>query len=443
MVLRRPPARNELRQANGRIEELENPQRRLEDQFEGAGRTWNSASAARRRRSVVAPPGGLAALAADRRPAVTLRPPPSRAAPRAFDPDADPNAPGAPRPLGTTSPSAPIAGAPPAGDGPPLDALGTRRLRPSPPTCPAAVPGADHLRRGVDSRRAAPPVQRGGRRLSGRPVRAGRGGVQGFPRRQRRPSAGARRDLLSRRDLFPALAAARGGRAISQGFHRLSPSRRARQRAWCGSASRLPRSATTIRPARPSPNSASATRPPRRSVRSRPNAKCKRIIVERATPAGAAVGRDRLAFRAARRSERALLAVSGGPDSTALLLMAASWARRRGGRPRLEAATVDHGLRAESADGGAAVAELCETARRSPPHSRLARRQAEEPHSGARARGALRAARRMRAKPSARMSSSPPITSTIRRRPCCSACLRGSGDRRPARAWRRARRATA
>ncbi len=55
-----------------------------------------------------------------------------------------------------------------------------------------------------------------------------------------------------------------------------------------------------------------------------------------------------------------LLAVSGGPDSTALLLMAASWARGRDGRPRLEAATVDHGLRAGSAEEARAVGELCE-----------------------------------------------------------------------------------
>src|ERR1700678_1902260 len=53
-----------------------------------------------------------------------------------------------------------------------------------------------------------------------------------------------------------------------------------------------------------------------------------------------------------------LLAVSGGPDSTSLLVMAASWARRRGG-PRIEAATVDHGLRAEGADEARAVADLC------------------------------------------------------------------------------------
>src|ERR1700677_66574 len=53
-----------------------------------------------------------------------------------------------------------------------------------------------------------------------------------------------------------------------------------------------------------------------------------------------------------------LLAVSGGPDSTALLVMAANWARRRG-RPRIEAATVDHGLRAEGIDEAAAVGDLC------------------------------------------------------------------------------------
>lgn len=48
------------------------------------------------------------------------------------------------------------------------------------------------------------------------------------------------------------------------------------------------------------------------------------------------------------------VAVSGGPDSLALLLLAA--AVRPG---RLEAATVDHGLRRESADEAAMVARLC------------------------------------------------------------------------------------
>jgi tRNA(Ile)-lysidine synthase len=39
-----------------------------------------------------------------------------------------------------------------------------------------------------------------------------------------------------------------------------------------------------------------------------------------------------------------LLAVSGGPDSTALMIMAAHWAERPG-RPKVEVATIDHGLR--------------------------------------------------------------------------------------------------
>jgi tRNA(Ile)-lysidine synthase len=58
------------------------------------------------------------------------------------------------------------------------------------------------------------------------------------------------------------------------------------------------------------------------------------------------------------RAKTLLVAVSGGPDSTALLLMAAEWAKRRG-RTRIEAATVDHGLRPESAEEAKTVAALC------------------------------------------------------------------------------------
>ena len=59
------------------------------------------------------------------------------------------------------------------------------------------------------------------------------------------------------------------------------------------------------------------------------------------------------------------LAVSGGPDSTALLLLAATVLPGR-----VEAATVDHGLRAENAAEADAVARLC--ARLGVPHATLA-----------------------------------------------------------------------
>jgi tRNA(Ile)-lysidine synthase len=63
-------------------------------------------------------------------------------------------------------------------------------------------------------------------------------------------------------------------------------------------------------------------------------------------------------------AERIGVAVSGGPDSLALLLLA------RAARPgEVEAATVDHGLRPESAAEAEFVASLC--ARLSVPHSTL------------------------------------------------------------------------
>jgi tRNA(Ile)-lysidine synthase len=53
-----------------------------------------------------------------------------------------------------------------------------------------------------------------------------------------------------------------------------------------------------------------------------------------------------------------LLAVSGGPDSTALMLLAARWRQSLKVKPALIAVTVDHGLRAEAAREAAAVGRL-------------------------------------------------------------------------------------
>lgn len=59
--------------------------------------------------------------------------------------------------------------------------------------------------------------------------------------------------------------------------------------------------------------------------------------------------------------KRVVLAVSGGPDSIAMLVLAKRWRKLRGKGPKLIAVTVDHGLRRESAREARAVAALSET----------------------------------------------------------------------------------
>lgn len=53
-----------------------------------------------------------------------------------------------------------------------------------------------------------------------------------------------------------------------------------------------------------------------------------------------------------------IVAVSGGPDSTALLVLAARWAKGLKKPPKLVAVTVDHGLRPQAAAEAAAVKRL-------------------------------------------------------------------------------------
>src|SRR5690348_6767586 len=73
------------------------------------------------------------------------------------------------------------------------------------------------------------------------------------------------------------------------------------------------------------------------------------------------------------------IAVSGGPDSLALLLLAA--AARPG---RIEVATVDHGLRAESRDEAEMVGEVCGNL--GVPHAILTVQWAERPSANIQAR---------------------------------------------------------
>ena len=84
-----------------------------------------------------------------------------------------------------------------------------------------------------------------------------------------------------------------------------------------------------------------------------------------------------------------VLAVSGGPDSIALMWLAARWRRALSRGPRLIAVTVDHGLRREAAREARDVKRLASYARSAPSHAALDRRQAEDRLAGRGARGAL------------------------------------------------------
>jgi len=140
LVLRINRLEEALRQANGRIEELENAGRRLEAELQKFRQDVEFRFG---ERSGGAPPQAPGPVAAAEPPPAGTEPPttaaeapaPALSKPRrsdAFDPNAEPSAPGAPQPIGTTAPSAPLARAfPPAGA--PLE------LGKTPPPPPAAT----------------------------------------------------------------------------------------------------------------------------------------------------------------------------------------------------------------------------------------------------------------------------------------------------------------
>jgi len=66
-------------------------------------------------------------------------------------------------------------------------------------------------------------------------------------------------------------------------------------------------------------------------------------------------------FSAWKSAPAIVLAVSGGPDSMALMWLAARWRRGMGRGPRLIAATIDHGLRPEAAAEAREVKQLART----------------------------------------------------------------------------------
>ena len=113
LLLRVEKLEEELRQMNGQIEQMQFDNRKLADELrkfqqdvdfrfqEGHGRPLPKHAES----GSIPPPA--APLAASAGPVTT--PEASRAHGDAFDPSADPNAPGAPHPLGSTPPSAPLA----------------------------------------------------------------------------------------------------------------------------------------------------------------------------------------------------------------------------------------------------------------------------------------------------------------------------------------------
>ena len=133
LVLRVNRLEEELRQANGRIEELENAEHRLEDQLQKFRQDVEFRFG---ERSGQAQPPAPAAAPADAGAASPQAVNEGSAAARpkrsdAFDPEAMPNAPGAPQPLGTTAPSAPLVHPAPLPAGSPLE-LG-KGSAPTPP----------------------------------------------------------------------------------------------------------------------------------------------------------------------------------------------------------------------------------------------------------------------------------------------------------------------
>jgi tol-pal system protein YbgF len=114
LVVRLDRLEADLRRANGEIEELQNQNRRLEDQLR------------RFREDVEFRLGGGTGPGPSSAPVASMQdaPPPRPRKGDAFDPAADPTALGAPRPLGSTAPSAPLNGplsARSSAAGPPLD----------------------------------------------------------------------------------------------------------------------------------------------------------------------------------------------------------------------------------------------------------------------------------------------------------------------------------
>jgi tol-pal system protein YbgF len=160
LLIRIEKLEDELRAANGAIEELQNQQQRLQEQLkrfqEDVEFRLNGGAAPR----ISAAPGPAPApvIAAAPSPPVeagAVKPP--RHA-DAFDPAADPGAAGAPRPLGTTQPSAPLEAAGPA-PGAPLDLAHPGPASAPPPSGPLSPAEPPTVIAGINGQADGPKEQ--------------------------------------------------------------------------------------------------------------------------------------------------------------------------------------------------------------------------------------------------------------------------------------------
>ncbi len=132
LLVRLSRLEQQIRQMSGQIEQLQFQNRKLEDElqrfrkdtdlrFEDAGKGQPAL-----RPSASAPPAAAAPAPAAPQTTATAPSAPLRAGSRrgdAFDPGANPNAPGVPRQIGTAPPSAPLQAPPRAGGQPTIDAI--------------------------------------------------------------------------------------------------------------------------------------------------------------------------------------------------------------------------------------------------------------------------------------------------------------------------------
>jgi tol-pal system protein YbgF len=123
VVVRLNRLEGQVRQLSGEVEELQHENRQLREQLrrfqeDVEFRFEEGSGAPPRQRSDLTPTSpAVPASPAPAEAPVAASPPPLEISPRAgrgdaFDPSRDPNAPGAPRPLGTTTPSSPLTSSP-------------------------------------------------------------------------------------------------------------------------------------------------------------------------------------------------------------------------------------------------------------------------------------------------------------------------------------------